>query len=174
MGSDCVDGVEQVPVPDGHEEAPVPVVRNADHVTLAVHDRDAAIATLELFGFRLDHVATIDGGVPAEYMGMPDMRAEHITLALDGPPRFEIQLLHFEPEVDAEAIAPSNFTRHGFNHLALRVDDLDDMAAHLEANGVCRQNDAMSFIGRRLQFFEGPEGTTIELVEWLDPSSGSA
>jgi len=149
----------------------MPVARNADHVTLAVRDKDAAIAMLGLFGFRLDHLATIDGGVPAEYMGMPDMRAEHITLALDGPPRFEIQLLHFEPEVDAEAIAPSNFTRHGFNHLALRVDDLDDMAAHLEANGVRRQNDAMSFIGRRLQFFEGPEGITIELVEWLDDTA---
>jgi catechol 2,3-dioxygenase-like lactoylglutathione lyase family enzyme len=144
----------------------VPVARNADHVTLAVRDKDAAIAMLGLLGFRLDHVAEIDGGVPAQYMGMPDMRADHITLALDGPPRFEIQLLHFEPDTPGTT-APSNLCRLGFNHLALRVDDLDEMAAHLEANGMRAQNAAMSFIGRRLQFFEGPEGTTIELVEWL-------
>ncbi len=105
-------------------------------------------------------------------MGMPDMRAEHITLALDGLPRFEIQLLHFEPAADG-ATEPSNLSRLGFNHLALRVDDLDEMAAHLEANGVRALNTAMSFIGRRLQFFEGPEGATIELVEWLDTPSGS-
>jgi catechol 2,3-dioxygenase-like lactoylglutathione lyase family enzyme len=150
----------------------VPVARNADHVTLAVHDKDAAIAMLGLLGFRLDHVATIDGGVPAQYMGMPDMRADHITLALDGPPRFEIQLLHFQPDAKGTN-EPSNLTRLGFNHLALRVDDLDEMAAHLESNGVKARNTAMSFIGRRLQFFEGPEGTTIELVEWLDEPSSS-
>lgn len=152
----------------------MPVARNADHVTLAVRDKDAAIAMLGLLGFRLDHVTTIDGGVPARYMGMPDMVAEHITLALDGPPRFEIQLLHFEPDVGGTNDEPSNFTRLGFNHLALRVDDLDEMAAHLEANGVKALNEAMSFIGRRLQFFEGPEDVTIELVEWLDvPSEAS-
>jgi len=145
----------------------MPVARHPDHVTLAVRDKDAAIERLALFGFRVDHVARIDGGVPAQYMGMPDMHADHITLALDGPPRFEIQLLHFEPEADGDT-EPSNFVRHGFNHLALRVDDLDQMAAHLEANGVPALNEAMSFIGRRLQFFEGPEGATIELVEWLD------
>ena len=148
----------------------MPVARNADHVTLAVRDTDAAIAMLGLLGFRLDHVATIDGGVPAAYMGMPAMRAEHITLALDGPPRFEIQLLHFEPDATGST-EPSNFSRVGFNHLALRVDDLDEMAAHLEANGVKASNAAMSFIGRRLQFFEGPEGVTIELVEWLEQPS---
>jgi len=152
----------------------MPVARNADHVTLAVRDKDAAIATLGHFGFRLDHVVEIDGGVPAAYMGMPGMRADHVTLALDGPPRFEIQLLHFHPDPDAPASAePSNHVRVGFNHLALRVDDLDQMATHLEANGVRALNEAMSFIGRRLQFFEGPEGATIELVEWLEVPAGS-
>ena len=38
----------------------------------------------------------IDGGPPARYMGMPDMKAQHITLTLEGAePRFEIQLLEF-------------------------------------------------------------------------------
>lgn len=151
-----------------------PVARQADHITLAVRDRDAAISMLGLLGFRVDHLATIDGGVPATYMGMPDMKAEHITLALDGPPRFEVQLLHFDPEPAPPVVGadgepePTNHVRLGFNHLALRVDDLDEMAAHLVAHGVRPLNEAMSFIGRRLQFFEGPEGATIELVEWLD------
>ena len=75
------------------------MVRNADHVTIAVADAAAAIEFFALLGFREDHVATIDGGVPAAYMGMPDMKAQHITLALEGSePRFEIQLLAFEPK----------------------------------------------------------------------------
>jgi hypothetical protein len=28
-------------------------------------------------------------------------------------------------------------------------------------------NDELDFISRKLQFFEGPEGVTIELAEWV-------
>ena len=37
-----------------------------------------------LLGFRKEHVTTIDGGEPAVYTGTPDMKAQHITLALEG------------------------------------------------------------------------------------------
>ena len=58
--------------------------RNPDHVTIAVREVDAAVELLGHFGFRRDHDATIDGGAPAEYMGMPTMRADHVTLVLVG------------------------------------------------------------------------------------------
>ena len=71
---------------------------NPDHVTIAVADAGPAIEFFALLGFRKEHVATIDGGLPARYMGMPGMKAQHITLALEGAdPRFEIQLLEFDP-----------------------------------------------------------------------------
>ena len=70
------------------------MIRNPDHVTIVVADAASAIEFFALLGFRKEHVATIDGGEPAQYMGMPDMKAQHITLALEGSdPRFEIQLL---------------------------------------------------------------------------------
>ena len=74
------------------------VVRNPDHVTIAVTNAATAIEFFELLGFRKQHVVVIDGGPPARYMGTPDMKAQHITLALEGAePRFEIQLLEFDP-----------------------------------------------------------------------------
>lgn len=145
------------------------MIRHPDHVTIAVRDQEAAIAFFGLLGFSTDHLAVIDGGVPASYMGMPDMHADHITLVLDGAePRFEIQLLHFHdpvPEGSSVADAPSHHARVGLNHLALRVDDLGATRAHLEAHGVRALNDEMDYISRKLQFFEGPDGVTIELVE---------
>ena len=70
------------------------MILNPDHVTIAVADAGPAIEFFALLGFRKDHVATIDGGLPARYMGMPGMKAQHITLALEGAdPHFEIQLL---------------------------------------------------------------------------------
>ena len=144
--------------------------RNPDHITIAVADAATAIPFFELLGFRKSHVATIDGGEPATYMGMPDMKAEHITLVLEGAePRFEIQLLEFEPTPGEDpGEHPTNLRRRGYNHLALRVDDIAAATAHLEASGVTMLSEEMDYISRRLRFFEGPEGITLELVEWVD------
>ena len=145
------------------------MVRNPDHVTVTVSDAAGAIQFFEVLGFRKDHVATIDGGVPARYMGMPDMKAQHITLALEGSdPRFEIQLLEFDPPPpDDPGEHPTNRRRRGYNHLAFRVDDIDAVTNDLVANGVKMLSDEMDYISRKLRFFEGPEGITLELVQWV-------
>ena len=149
------------------------MVRNPDHVTIAVSDATAAIAFFDLLGFRQGHVAEIDGGEPAQYMGMPNMKAEHITLVLEGSdPRFEIQLLAFDPPpAKAADDHPTNLRHRGFNHLAFRVDDIAATTAHLVAHGVTLLSDEMDYISRKLRFFEGPEAITLELVEWVDPGS---
>jgi catechol 2,3-dioxygenase-like lactoylglutathione lyase family enzyme len=151
-------------------------VRNPDHVTVAVADGPAAIEFFGLLGFRETHVAQIDGGTPATYMGMPDMKAEHLTLSLEGSdPHFEMQLLVFDPVApDDPGLHPTNLRRRGYNHLALRVDDIAAMTAHLEAHGVKFLSEEMDYISRKLRFFEGPEGITLELVEWVDtPPTGT-
>lgn len=151
-------------------------ILNPDHITIAVRDVDAAVDYFALLGFRRDHMTVIDGGVPADYMGMPDMVADHITLTLEGSdPHFEIQLLHFDDLAgETPRDDPTNHRRLGFNHIALRVDDLDEVAAHLYKNGVRPLNDVMDFIRRRLQFFAGPEDVTVELVEWTSDGSTEA
>ena len=143
------------------------VILNPDHITIAVADVGAAIEFFALLGFRKDHVATIDGGLPARYMGMPGMKAQHITLALEGAnPPFEIQLLEFDPAPGADPGAhPTNLRKRGFNHLAFRVDDIEAATAHLVANGVTMLSDEMDYISRKLRLFEGPEGITLELVQ---------
>jgi hypothetical protein len=126
-----------------------------------------AIEFFALLGFRKQHVATIDGGHPARYMGMPGMKAQHITLGLEGAePPFEIQLLEFDPPAGTDLGAhPTNLRQRGFNHLAFRVDDIEAVTAHLMSNGVTMLSDEMDYISRKLRLFEGPEGITFELVQ---------
>ena len=142
-------------------------VLNPDHMTIAVADAERAIAFFALLGFRKQHVATIDGGIPAQYMGMPGMKAQHITLALEGAaPPFEIQLLRFDPPSGTDPGAhPTNLRQRGFNHLGFRVDDIEAVTAHLLANGVAMLSEEMDYINRKLRLFEGPEGITFELVQ---------
>ena len=149
------------------------MIRNPDHITIAVADAPSAISFFALLGFHKEHIATIDGGLPAQYMGMPDMKAQHITLALDGSdPRFEIQLLEFDPTPpDDPGAHPTNLRRRGYNHLAFRVDDIAAATEHLVANGVKLLSDEMDYISRKLRFFGGPEEITLELVQWVDVSA---
>jgi catechol 2,3-dioxygenase-like lactoylglutathione lyase family enzyme len=142
---------------------------NPDHVTIAVADAPRAIAFFALLGFKKERVATIDDGAPAKYMGMPEMKAQHITLALEGcTPRFEIQLLEFDPVPPADpGEHPTNLRRRGYNHLAFRVDDIKAVSEHLIASGVTMLSDEMDYLSRRLRLFEGPEGITLELVQWV-------
>jgi catechol 2,3-dioxygenase-like lactoylglutathione lyase family enzyme len=149
------------------------VLRNPDHVTIAVGDAASAIPFFELLGFHLDHEVVIDGGEAARYMGMPDMKARHITLELAGAdPHFEIQLLVFDPTPPSDVGEhPTNLRRRGYNHLAFRVDDIVAATDHLVANGVRLLSDEMDYISRRLRLFEGPEGITLELVQWVDPGN---
>jgi catechol 2,3-dioxygenase-like lactoylglutathione lyase family enzyme len=153
-------------------EGMILVIRNPDHVTIAVANAAAAVEFFELLGFRKQHIAVIDGGAPARYMGMPNMKAQHITLVLEGAePHFEIQLLEFDPSpLDDPGEHPTNLRRRGYNHLAFRVDDIGEATRHLTANGVKMLSDEMDYISRRLRFFEGPEGITLELVQWVDES----
>ena len=151
------------------------MIRNPDHVTIAVANPEAAIGFFDLLGFRKQHVELIDGGVPAKYMGMPDMKAQHITLVLAGvEPHFEIQLLAFDPQPPTDpGDHPTNLRRRGYNHLAFRVDDIESATARLVANGVTLLSEEMDYISRKLRLFEGPEGITLELVEWVDTSNKS-
>ena len=152
------------------------MVRNPDHVTVAVADGATAIEFFELLGFRKQHVVMIDGGPPARYMGIQGMKAQHITLVLEGAePRFEIQLLVFDPRPpDDPGEHPTNLRRRGYNHLAFRVDNIEAATSHLTANGVNMLSDEMNYISRRLRLFEGPEGITLELVQWVDSESSRA
>jgi len=149
------------------------VLRYPDHVTIAVANAATAIEFFEILGFRKQHVAMIDGGLPARYMGMPDVKAQHITLALEGAePRFEIQLLEFDPRPPQDpGEHPSNLRRRGYNHLAFRVDDIGATTRHLVANGVKMLSEEMDYISRLVRFFEGPEGITLELVQLVDTES---
>ena len=146
------------------------MILNPDHITIAVANADPAIAFFALLGFKKSHVATIDGGVPGRYMGMPRMKAQHITLALEGAnPPFEIQLLQFDPAPGSDPGAhPTNLRQLGFNHLAFRVDDIEATTAQLVANGVTILSDEMDYISRKLRLFEGPEGITVYLVQRED------
>ena len=143
------------------------MLRHFDHVTMAVTDPAAAVGFFALLGFELDKDVVSKGPVMDQYMGIADLEARHITLALrDATPRLEVQLLHFlkPPVKRAEDIA--RLDRIGFNHICFAVEGIDALIDKVTAAGVRLRNQPMTFHDRKLVFLEGPEGITVELAEW--------
>lgn len=145
------------------------MVKNVDHVTLVVRDVEAAQKFFALLGFK-DEINTFISGEPlSTYMGIENIEAQHITLVLQGCiPRFEIQLLHYRNPPIIKDPNTTDLHRTGYNHLALRVENLDSEVKRLKEAGVSIKNQPVAFHDRKLVFLGGPEDVTIELVEWLD------
>ena len=144
------------------------MVTHFDHVTLVVRDVGKAKAFFALLGFAEEQSVVISGGRFSSYMGIPDIEAEHITLALTNAiPRVEVQLLRYhypEPILDTDI---TRLNKLGFNHVCFKVADIEAEVRRLTASGIELRNEIMEFHDRKLVFLCGPEGVTVELAQWL-------
>jgi catechol 2,3-dioxygenase-like lactoylglutathione lyase family enzyme len=144
------------------------MVMHFDHVTIVVRDTAEAKAFFALLGFVEQQSVVISGEQFSSYMGIPDIEAEHVTLALPHTtPHLEVQLLryrHPQPIPDPDVL---KLNKLGFNHICLAVDDIDAEVHKLSANGIRIRNEILQFHDRKLVFLWGPEGVTVELAQWM-------
>jgi glyoxylase I family protein len=132
------------------------------HIGLCVSDLERSIRFYtEALGFAEDArrpPLSMQGGLAADLLGIPDVALEAVYLVKDG---MTLELLAYpSPGVVGDA-EPCEMNRLGFTHLSVAVDDLDAAAARIAAAG-----------GRLLEesripvaiFALDPDGTRIELV----------
>jgi catechol 2,3-dioxygenase-like lactoylglutathione lyase family enzyme len=141
------------------------MVKRFDHITFVVRDVEAAKRFFGLLGFRETQSVVVSGTTMEDYMGVRNIEADHVTLAIEEP-HAEVQLLHYHrPDVIADPDIAEPI-RVGFNHVCFAVDDLEAEVAKLTASGVELRNKIMDFHNRKLVFLHGPEDITIELAQW--------
>jgi len=54
---------------------------------------------------------------------------------------------------------------YGIEHIAIDTDDIDGTVAHLKASGARILEETRVGAGRRVCFFEGPQGVCLEVLE---------
>jgi catechol 2,3-dioxygenase-like lactoylglutathione lyase family enzyme len=142
------------------------MVKHFDHVTIVVRDVEAAKGFFSLLGFEHDQSVVISGETFSDYMGVPGIEAEHVTLVLAGAvPRTEVQLLGYRKPDPVPDPNIGVLSKLGFNHICFAVDDVEGEVRRLRAAGVETRNEILDFHGRKLVFVRGPEGITVELSE---------
>ena len=146
-----------------------------DHVAIAVRDLRGAETFLGLFGFEVADAVVIQGEPFSSYVGVPDLAADHVIMALpDTEPRQQVHLLHFHHPEPLDEVSRARLDRLGINHFGFAVADLEATLADLRAKGVRQRSEMLVFPHRKLVFLEGPEGITLELSEWLQPGAPRA
>jgi catechol 2,3-dioxygenase-like lactoylglutathione lyase family enzyme len=147
------------------------MLKNPDHLSFVVRDLEAAKSFFTLLGFELNIVAVISGKTFADYMGVPGIEADHVTMVLKGcTPHFEVQLLHYRHPDPLPEPHIRDLNHVGFNHLCFAVDDIDAEVARLKAAGVKFRNEILDYHQRKIVFLEGPEWVTLELAQWDKPA----
>jgi catechol 2,3-dioxygenase-like lactoylglutathione lyase family enzyme len=143
------------------------MLKHFDHLTIVVRDLARAKEFFAALGFKETMSVIIAGEPFASYMGVPDIKADHVTLVLENvSPRTEIQLLRYqypEPLPDAHI---RDLHKIGMNHICFAVDNVEEEVAKMKARGFETRNEIMDFHSRKLVFIDGPEGVTVELSEW--------
>ena len=143
------------------------MIKHFDHVTIVVRDVEKAKKFFGLLGFEDAISVVISGEEMSRYMGIDGIEAEHVTLALaDASPQQEVQLLKYRHPDPIPDPSITKLNKLGFNHVCFAVDDLEAELRKLRASGVEPQNDIMEFHDQKLVFIRGPEGITLELLEW--------
>jgi catechol 2,3-dioxygenase-like lactoylglutathione lyase family enzyme len=143
------------------------MIKRFDHFTMVVRDLEDAKRFFGLLGFKEDISVVISGEKFSDYMGVPGISADHVTVVAEGvTPRTEIQLLHYrhpdaipDPEI-------RDLHKLGFNHICFAVDDIENTVATMRAHGYTTRNEILDFHARKLIFLNGPEGLNIELSQW--------
>jgi catechol 2,3-dioxygenase-like lactoylglutathione lyase family enzyme len=144
-----------------------PMIKHFDHVTIVVRDLADAKRFFGLLGFREDKAVVITGAIFSDYMNVPQIEADHVTLVAEAvSPRTEIQLLRYRHPTPLPDPHIRDLNKLGFNHICFAVDNLDETVSSMIANGYRTRNKMMDFHSRKLVFLEGPEGITVELSEW--------
>ncbi|HYC49059.1 MAG TPA: VOC family protein [Burkholderiales bacterium] len=55
--------------------------------------------------------------------------------------------------------------KYGMEHIAIDTDELDTLVAKLKARGINILEETVVSGGRRVCFFEGPDGVQLEFIE---------
>jgi len=151
---------------------PVPGMRGADHFGFTVPDLDEA----ERF------LVDVLGAVPVYVLAAKQADDDWMAVHLGVHPRTVIREIRFYrlgngtnlevfqyDSADGQAPQPRN-SDIGGHHLALYVDDMDEAAAYLRAQGVEVMGDAVTSAGasagQRWLYFRSPWGMQFELVSF--------
>jgi catechol 2,3-dioxygenase-like lactoylglutathione lyase family enzyme len=138
-----------------------------DHIGVIVNDLKPAKEFFINLGFTVQGEADAKSELLDKVVGVKDARSQVVFLATpDGQTKLELtKFLNPSGEV---VPAESVMYAHGYKHIALVVEGIDEIVEGLKAKGMDIFVDVYNYQDAyKLCYFRGPEGLIVELAEEL-------
>ena len=143
------------------------MIKEVRHVGIVVKNMENSLKFYrDILGFEIIRDMDEHGGYIDNMLSLDDVHVRTVKLSA-GMGNTLIELLDFKSHNDNEV---RNFYTIGASHVALTVDNLDDLYKHLSENNVKfnapPQKSPDGLV--KVTFCNDPDGTPIELVEMID------
>lgn len=111
------------------------LLQKIDHINIVVKDLERVKGFFMSLGFELHDRARLKGDWISQIVGLEDVDAEYVRLALPGDSMF-LELICFDNPPINEIDNPDKANTQGFRHLAFQVNDIEKTVAALQESGV--------------------------------------
>lgn len=144
----------------------------ADHTGITVSDIERSLAFWrDVLGFELSHRAHQKGGLAEQ---ITSVAGAEILIAVMKAPGHKIELLEYRAPADRRTQNDLRPCDLGHVHVALTVENLDDILKAIAASGWKAAGEPQTLTvgpnaGKRVIYVRDPDGTTIEFMQM--PSS---
>lgn len=117
----------------------------------------------DLLGFAKRDELEVDGPLPSQLLGLPDVDLRAIYLERDG---MVIELLHFRAPATEGGVPARPFNVAGFTHLSMQAEDPAVALADLRAAGVRIDEESVLKIADSVVAFFclDPDGQRVEIT----------
>jgi catechol 2,3-dioxygenase-like lactoylglutathione lyase family enzyme len=141
----------------------------ADHTGITVSNLERSLAFWrDVLGFELSHTAHQTGEIASEITGVPG--AELKLAVLKTPSGHKIELLEYLAPAERKRNVDLRPCDVGSVHVALVVDNLDEILSAIEASGWKAAGKPQTLrsgpnAGKQVVYVRDPDGTTIEFMQ---------
>jgi catechol 2,3-dioxygenase-like lactoylglutathione lyase family enzyme len=142
-------------------------LKHIDHIGVIVNDLQAAKEFFVDLGFEVKGEADEQSELLDKVVGIKGAHSQIVFLtAPDG--QINLELAKFINPASKSVEHETQMYDHGYQHIALVVEGIDDIAADLKAKGYDIFVDVYNYQDvYKMCYFRGPEGIIVELAEEL-------
>jgi len=138
-----------------------------DHIGVIVNDLQAAKQFFLGLGFTVMGEADEQSELLDKVVGIKGAHSQIVFMATPGG-ETKLELTKFLKPSEEATPAESQMYAHGYKHIALVVEGIDEIVADLKAKGFDIFVDVYNFQNSyKLSYLRGPEGIIVELAEEL-------
>jgi catechol 2,3-dioxygenase-like lactoylglutathione lyase family enzyme len=146
------------------------LIRRIDHIGLVVNDLTAAKEFFLDFGFTVQGEAEEQSELLDKVTGVKNSKSQIVFLEAPNG-QINMELSTFIRPSDKSEVQANHIYTHGLRHLALVVENIEDIVAAMKQKGYEVFVDIYNYQDvYKLCYFRGPEGIIIELAEPLKPN----